>query len=517
MLDMLIETGGELDWADSSGRTPLMCAVTRKSLSMAAALLSKGADVELGGNSYSGRTPLMQAASSGHLEIVQLLLDAGADPNAEDRFGRSVLVQAAMMGKKDIVRRLEKFNREGKTQKRRSLSKELMKMSVGDKRATQRRRELEEEGDGMVELDRSVEAKLWNSLISDSTIVEGRPEVFMWKGQVLRQPEPLANGAVVIYDDDTGEVVYQGFPAVPGGADVDVDQGDEGDHMIGYEDMGGSHRGSPSGAVDLSGLGILKTAVRVAVSPAVAVTRIASAATKRLTSITKKKTKSRVRRDPEGAAGESIGSGIEDGKTTVKKQQRATTAKKRSISVEVNSDEGSLPAGFKGIKKHQAEVAMIAERVSKRKEGQQVTLSRRKGESHCPRSDEYKEMTLQVDVSSLGGILGVEEVPGGGWQALVEPRVTMEQLVRTLLPMGFVPEVVPEFRKMTVGGSINGLAGESSSFDKGFFHDTCDTYEVVLGDGRVVLATRENEYADLFEALPGSYGTLGILTAASIR
>jgi hypothetical protein len=517
MLDMLIETGGELDWADSSGRTPLMCAVTRKSLSMAAALLSKGADVELGGNSYSGRTPLMQAASSGHLEIVQLLLDAGADPNAEDRFGRSVLVQAAMMGKKDIVRRLEKFNREGKTQKRRSLSKELMKMSVGDKRATQRRRELKDEEDGMVELDRSVEAKLWNSLISDSTTVEGRPEVFMWKGQVLRQPEPLANGAVVIYDDNTGEVVYQGFPAVPGDADVDVEQGD---HMIGYEDIAGNRRGSPSGAVDLSGIGILKTAVRVAVSPAVAVTRIASAATKRLTSITKKKTKSRVRRDPEGAAGESVGSGMEGaaaGVTSVKKQQKAKTAKKRSISVEVNSDEDELPAGFKGIKKHQAEVAMIAERVSKRKEGQQVTLSRRKGESHCPRSDEYKETTVQVDVSSLNGILGVEEVPGGGWQALVEPRVTMEQLVRTLLPMGFVPEVVPEFRKMTVGGSINGLAGESSSFDKGFFHDTCDTYEVVLGDGRIVLATRENEYADLFEALPGSYGTLGILTAASIR
>jgi len=99
----------------------------------------------------------------------------------------------------------------------------------------------------------------------------------------------------------------------------------------------------------------------------------------------------------------------------------------------------------------------------------------------------------------------------------VEPRVTMEKLVRAVLPLGLIPEVVPEFRRITVGGSIQGIAGESTSFDLGFFHDSCESYEIVLGDGTVVLANASNQHSDLFHALPGTYGTLGILTAATVR
>jgi hypothetical protein len=72
----------------------------------------------------------------------------------------------------------------------------------------------------------------------------------------------------------------------------------------------------------------------------------------------------------------------------------------------------------------------------------------------------------------------VQGNPAQGFVALVEPRVTMEQLVDTLLPFGLVPPVVPEFKHITVGGSIAGVAGESSSYKYGFFHDTCVSYEV---------------------------------------
>jgi FAD/FMN-containing dehydrogenase len=59
--------------------------------------------------------------------------------------------------------------------------------------------------------------------------------------------------------------------------------------------------------------------------------------------------------------------------------------------------------------------------------------------------------------------------------------------------------------------------GESSSFKHGFFHDVCTGYEIVTGDGTIVTATPTNSYADLFHATPGSYGSLGIVTAATIR
>jgi FAD/FMN-containing dehydrogenase len=176
---------------------------------------------------------------------------------------------------------------------------------------------------------------------------------------------------------------------------------------------------------------------------------------------------------------------------------------------------------------------------------------------------------MQVDVSGLDAVIGLRQVDDGSWEMLVEPRVTMEQLVRAAAAYNLRPPVVPEFRRITVGGSIAGIAGlcvcvcvcaciytcmhvcvcvcvciivclsvrarararvytqtqahththtgESSSFKHGFFHDTCTGYEIVTGDGTIVTATPTNSYADLFHATPGSYGSLGIVTAATIR
>jgi hypothetical protein len=127
-------------------------------------------------------------------------------------------------------------------------------------------------------------------------------------------------------------------------------------------------------------------------------------------------------------------------------------------------------------------------------------------------------------------------------------------------------QVIPGVRGMTVGGAISGLAGDATSFEKGFFHDTCLNYEVrpnnlrpnnppppgtkqraqraaaaaaaaphcprprmrreraradlrtnvfvrccqvVLGDGAVVMASRDNHMADLYHAIPGTLGSLG--------
>ncbi|CDY42513.1 BnaC06g03450D [Brassica napus] len=46
---------------------------------------------------------------------------------------------------------------------------------------------------------------------------------------------------------------------------------------------------------------------------------------------------------------------------------------------------------------------------------------------------------------------------------------------------------------------------------------TVEAYEIVLAGGELVRATRDNEYSDLFYAIPWSQGTLGLLVAAEIR
>ncbi|KAF9604254.1 hypothetical protein IFM89_004960 [Coptis chinensis] len=69
----------------------------------------------------------------------------------------------------------------------------------------------------------------------------------------------------------------------------------------------------------------------------------------------------------------------------------------------------------------------------------------------------------------------------------------------------------------TVGGLINGYGIEGSSHLYGLFSDTVVAYEIVLADGRIVRATKDNEYSDLFYAIPWSQGTLGLLVSVEIR
>ena len=84
----------------------------------------------------------------------------------------------------------------------------------------------------------------------------------------------------------------------------------------------------------------------------------------------------------------------------------------------------------------------------------------------------------------------------------VEPSVTMGRLSRFLIARGYCLQVVPELDELTVGGLINGYGVETSSHKYGLVADTATAYEVVLSSGEVVTATPDNEYADLFHAVP---------------
>jgi delta24-sterol reductase len=97
----------------------------------------------------------------------------------------------------------------------------------------------------------------------------------------------------------------------------------------------------------------------------------------------------------------------------------------------------------------------------------------------------------------------------------VEPRVNMGQLTRWLAPYGYTIPVVPELDDLTVGGLILGYGIESSSHKYGLFADIVKSVEIVLADSRVVRASA-TENADLFHALPFSYGSLGFLTAVEL-
>lgn len=135
-----------------------------------------------------------------------------------------------------------------------------------------------------------------------------------------------------------------------------------------------------------------------------------------------------------------------------------------------------------------------------------------KGSSNTTRTKAYNRQGTELDLTPFNQV----EVDVEKGIARAETRVTMEALVQATLKHGLMPPVVPEFKGITVGGAIMGGAAESGSHAWGLFSDTCRSYDVILGDGRLLRAS-EHENAPLFHALPGSYGALGLLVAAEIE
>lgn len=118
-----------------------------------------------------------------------------------------------------------------------------------------------------------------------------------------------------------------------------------------------------------------------------------------------------------------------------------------------------------------------------------------------------------IDISMLSQVISVDTAQR---TCLVEPNVPMDRLVEATMPYGLVPPVVMEFPGITVGGGFAGTSGESSSFRHGFFNETVDFVEMVLGNGDIIRASRE-EHEDLFHGAAGAAGTLGLTTLIQIR
>ena len=90
-----------------------------------------------------------------------------------------------------------------------------------------------------------------------------------------------------------------------------------------------------------------------------------------------------------------------------------------------------------------------------------------------------------------------------------EGMITFADLADATLPHGTMPQVVPQLKSITLGGALAGVGIEATSFKYGLVHDSVASFEVLTGDGRVLLCTRDNEHRDLFYGFPNAYGTLG--------
>ncbi|MGH3371255.1 MAG: FAD-binding protein, partial [Nocardioidaceae bacterium] len=70
---------------------------------------------------------------------------------------------------------------------------------------------------------------------------------------------------------------------------------------------------------------------------------------------------------------------------------------------------------------------------------------------------------------------------------------------------------------ITLGGAVTGLGIESTSFRNGLPHESVVEMDVLTGSGEIVTAAPDGEHADLFDAFPNSYGSLGYATRLRIE
>jgi FAD/FMN-containing dehydrogenase len=98
----------------------------------------------------------------------------------------------------------------------------------------------------------------------------------------------------------------------------------------------------------------------------------------------------------------------------------------------------------------------------------------------------------------------------------VEGGTPYQEVVRQTLAHDLLPAIAPELKGITVGGALAGIGIESAGFRYGFVHDGVEEVEVLLPSGDVVICTPDNAHADLFAALPNSYGTLGYVLRARL-
>ncbi|MFO1220567.1 MAG: FAD-binding oxidoreductase [Burkholderiaceae bacterium] len=117
----------------------------------------------------------------------------------------------------------------------------------------------------------------------------------------------------------------------------------------------------------------------------------------------------------------------------------------------------------------------------------------------------------RLDLRAFDHVLAVDAA--AGWVD-AEGGTSFEALVAATLPHGLMPAVVPQLKTITVGGAVAGVGIEATSFRHGLVHHAVRELDVLLPDGRVVTCAPEGEHADLFHALPNSYGTLGYVLRA---
>jgi decaprenylphospho-beta-D-ribofuranose 2-oxidase len=120
---------------------------------------------------------------------------------------------------------------------------------------------------------------------------------------------------------------------------------------------------------------------------------------------------------------------------------------------------------------------------------------------------------LVLDLSAMNQILEWEPATG---QVRCEPGVTLQQLWQKILPDSWWPPVVSGTMTTTLGGCLAANIHGKNNFRMGPIGEHVTEFTALLPTGAEVTCTPKKN-ADLFYAMIGGYGMLGVFTSITLQ
>lgn len=116
-----------------------------------------------------------------------------------------------------------------------------------------------------------------------------------------------------------------------------------------------------------------------------------------------------------------------------------------------------------------------------------------------------------LDMTGRDRILAIDTASG---TVEVEAGVSIDQLIRTLLPLGLFVPVSPGTRQVTVGGAIAADVHGKNHHVDGSFGDHVEEITIITGDAEIRRLTSDDP---LFWATVGGMGLTGVIVRARVR
>ncbi len=127
----------------------------------------------------------------------------------------------------------------------------------------------------------------------------------------------------------------------------------------------------------------------------------------------------------------------------------------------------------------------------------------------------YGDAALAGTVLSLGRLNRIERFDDKNGVLTAEAGVSIEEILKTIIPRGWFLPVTPGTKHVTLGGAIACDVHGKNHHVEGTFGDNVIEMDVVNADGSITICSR-TKLPELFHAIIGGMGLVGIVVRATI-